>query len=76
MLNFQQTEQPTRTENNPPDFCGGTAQVDPKTRVPSRGQRVLLTQDNEFSCKYTARQVSEQAVLAIQVAPSGKVYKL
>ena len=43
ILNFQATEQPTRTENNPADFCGGTAQLDPKTGVPSRGQRVLLT---------------------------------
>ena len=48
---FQATEQPTRTETNPTDFCGGTAQLDPKTGVPSRGQRVLLT-ENEFSCKY------------------------
>ena len=44
ILNFQATEQPTRKENNPTDFCGGTAQLDPKTGVPSRGQRVLLTQ--------------------------------
>ena len=43
-MNFQATEQQTRTENNPTDFCGGTAQLDPKTGVPSRGQRVLLTQ--------------------------------
>ena len=69
---FQATEQPTRTETNPTDFCGGTAQLDPKTGVPSRGQRVLLTQ-NEFSCKYTARQASEQAVRSIQVTPSRKV---
>ena len=40
---FQEAEQPTRTENNPTDFCRGTAQLDPKTGVPSRGQRVLLT---------------------------------
>ena len=38
---FLATEQPTRTENNPTDFCGGTAQLDPKTWVPSRGQQVL-----------------------------------
>ena len=44
ILNFQATEQPTRTELNPTDFCGGTAKLDPKTGVPSRGQRVLLTQ--------------------------------
>ena len=31
ILNFQATEQPTRTENSPTDFCGGTAQLDPKT---------------------------------------------
>ena len=43
-LNFQATEQPTRTADNPTDFRGGTAQLDPKTGVPSRGQRVLLTQ--------------------------------
>ena len=47
-LNFQPTEQPTRTENNPTDFCGGTAQLDPKTGVPSRGQRVLWTQRMNF----------------------------
>ena len=29
--NFQATEQPTRTENSSTDFCGGTAQLDPKT---------------------------------------------
>ena len=29
---------------NPSDLCGGSAQLDPKTGVPSRGQRVLLTQ--------------------------------
>ena len=44
ILNFHSTEQQTRTENNPTDFCGGTAPLDPKTGVPSRGQRVLLTQ--------------------------------
>ena len=44
ILNFQATKQPTRTENKPTEFCGGTAQLDPKTCVPSRGQRVLLTQ--------------------------------
>ena len=48
ILKFQATEQPTRTENNPTDFCGGTAQLDPKTGVPSRGQRVLLTQRTTF----------------------------
>ena len=48
ILIFQATEQPTRTENNPTDFCGGTAQLDPKTAVPSRGQRVLLTQRMNF----------------------------
>ena len=31
ILNFQATEQPTRTENNPTDLCGGTAQLDPTT---------------------------------------------
>ena len=31
-----------------------------------------LDTENEFSCKYTAGQASEQAVRAIQVAPSGK----
>ena len=54
---FQGAGQPTRTENNPTDFCGGTAQLNLKTGVPSRGQRVLLTQ-NEFSRKYSARQAS------------------
>ena len=44
ILNFQATEQPTRTGNNPTDFCGGTALLDPKTGVPSCGQRALLTQ--------------------------------
>ena len=34
--------------NNPTDFCGKTAQLDPKTGVPSRGQRVLLTQRMNF----------------------------
>ena len=32
-----------------------------------------LDTENDFSCKYTARQASEQAVLAIQLALSGKV---
>ena len=32
-----------------------------------------LDTENEFSCKYTARQASEQAVRAIQVAHSGKL---
>ena len=41
---FQATERPTRTENNPTDFSGGTAQLDHETGVPSRGQRVLLLQ--------------------------------
>ena len=72
---IQATELPTRTESNPTDFCGGTALLDHKTGVPSRGQRVLLT-ENGFARKYSARQAPEQAVLAIQVAPSGKVYKL
>ena len=44
ILNFQATEPPTRTENSPTDFCGGIAQLDPKTGVRSRGQRVLLAQ--------------------------------
>ena len=44
ILKFQTTEQRTRTENNPTDVFGGTAQLDPKTGVSSRGQRVLLTQ--------------------------------
>ena len=45
------TEQPTRTENNPTDFCGGTAQLDPKTGVPSCGERVLLTQRTTLHAK-------------------------
>ena len=48
ILNFQATEQPTRTGTNLTDVCGGTAQLDPKTGVPSRGQRVLLTQIMNF----------------------------
>ena len=48
ILNFQATEQPTRTELNPTDFCGGTAKLDPKTGVPSHEQRVLLTQRITF----------------------------
>ena len=71
ILNFQATEQPTRTGNNAIGFCGGTAQLDPKTGVPSRGQRVLLTQRITFHGNIA--QASEQAVLAIQVAPSGEV---
>ena len=51
ILNFQATEQPTRTENNPTDFCGGTTQLDPKTGVPSLGHRVLLTQWMTFHAK-------------------------
>ena len=72
---FQATEQPTRTKNNPTDFCGGIAQLDPKTGVPSRGQRVLLARTMTFhaNTRYSARQASEQAVLAIQVAPSVKI---
>ena len=45
---FQATEQPTPTENNSTDFCGRTAQLEPKTVVPSRGQRVLLTRSMTF----------------------------
>ena len=41
-------KQPTRTEINLTDFSGGTAQLDPKTGVPSRGQRGLLTQRMNF----------------------------
>ena len=52
ILNFQATEQPTRTEINPTDFSGGTSQLDPKTGVPSRGQRVLLTQIMNFHAIY------------------------
>ena len=37
-----------RQENNPTDFCGGIAQLDPKTGVPSRGQRMLLTKRMNF----------------------------
>ena len=70
ILSVQATGQPTRTENNPTDFCGGTAQLDPTTRLPSRGRRVLLTQRMNFHAKTSARHASEQAVLAIQIAPS------
>ena len=73
ILNFQATEQPTRTENNPTDFCGGTTQLDPKTGVPSRGQRVLLTQRTTFHANIAQGKASEQVVLAIQVALSGKL---
>ena len=72
ILGYQATEQPTRTGDNPTEFCGGSAQLDQKTGVPSRGQRMRLTQ-KALSCKYTARKASEQAVLAFQVEPSGKV---
>ena len=34
-----------------------------------------LDTENYFACKYSARRASEQAVLAIQVAPSGEVLK-
>ena len=44
ILNFQATEHPTRTESNPTDFWGGTAQLDPKTGGASPEQRALLTQ--------------------------------
>ena len=60
VLNFQATEQPTRTKKSP--ICGGTAQLDPKTGVPSRGQRVLLTQRTTLHANI--RLASEQAVLA------------
>ena len=43
-----QAEQPTRTENNPTDICGGNVQLDQKTGGPSRGQRVFLTQKMAF----------------------------
>ena len=33
---FQATEKPTRTENNPSDFCGGTSQLDAETGLPCR----------------------------------------
>ena len=35
ILNFQTTEQPTRTENDPNDFCGGTANI-PQGKPQSR----------------------------------------
>ena len=57
---LQATEQPTRTKNNPTDFCDGTAQIDSKAGVPSRGQRVLLTRIRTLR-------------LAIQVARSEKI---
>ena len=31
ILDFQASEQPTRTEHDPTDICSGTAQLDPKT---------------------------------------------
>ena len=55
-FDFQATEQPTRTENNPTDFFGGTAQLDPKTGVPSGRQRVLLTQRMTFGQHCCERQ--------------------
>ena len=54
-MNIQATEQPTRTCINPTDFCGGTAEIDPKAGVPPRAASALDT-ENEFSCTYTARQ--------------------
>ena len=72
-MNFQATEQPTRTENNPTGFCGGPAQLDPKTGVPARGKRVLLTQRMNFHASILQGKASEQAVRAIQVTPSGKL---
>ena len=45
--NFQATEQPTRTEINPTDFCGGIAQIDPKTGV-TWAASALLTQRMNF----------------------------
>ena len=74
ILNFQATEQPTRTENNPTDFCGGTAQLDPTAGVGAvTWATSALDTENGFSCKYSAKQASEQAVLAIPAAPSGKL---
>ena len=67
---FQATEQPTRTENSPTDVCGGTAPLDPKTGLPSRGQRVLLTQIITLHANIPQ---GKPAVRAIQVAPSGQV---
>ena len=76
ILNFQATEQPTRTEYNPTDFCGGTAQLDQKDRGAVTWAANALDTENDFACKHAARQAPEQAVRAIQVAPSGKVWKL
>ena len=71
-LNFQANEQPTPTKNSPTDFCGGTAQLDSKTGVPSRGQRVLLTQRTTLHANRA--QGKRQSRLAIQVEPSGEAY--
>ena len=45
----------------------------PEDRVAVTWAASALDTENDFSCKYSARQASEQAVLAIQVAPSGKL---
>ena len=45
----------------------------PEDRGAVTGAAIALDTNKDFACKYSARQASEQAVLAIQVAPSGKV---
>ena len=76
ILNFQATEQPTRTKNNPTCLLRRDRAARPEDRGAVTWAASALDTDNDFSCKYSARQDPEQAVLAIQVAPSGKLYQV
>ena len=51
---FQATEQPTQTENNPTDFCGGTETARLEDRGAVTWAASALDTKNDFSCKYTA----------------------
>ena len=42
-------------KSNPTDFSGGTAQLHPKTGVPSRAASALDA-ENDIACKYAASQ--------------------
>lgn len=61
-------------KNNPTDFCTGTVLVDSRTKVVAAS--ALGTAEVSFTRKYSARYASQQAMLTIQLAPSGHVQKL
>ena len=60
--------QPTPTDNSSTVFFwGGAGQLGPRAGLPSRGQRVLLTQENSLTRNFTARQASQETVVVLRV---------